>query len=36
MNDWLVLISAESTAKVEPIINDMIQSLKDYAAQELI
>lgn len=29
VNDYLVLISAESTAKVEPIIDEVIQSLKD-------
>ena len=31
MNDSLALISAESTAKIEPIIEDIVQSLKDYA-----
>ncbi|QDI88287.1 hypothetical protein Nisw_01440 [Candidatus Nitrosopumilus sp. SW] len=30
MNDSLALISAESTTKIEPIIEDIIQSLKDY------
>ena len=29
VNDYLVLVSAEHTAKVEPIIEEIIQTLKD-------
>jgi len=35
VNDYLVLISAEADTKVEPIIDEIIQSLKDMVQENM-